>query len=84
MYTESIIYFIVVCFPLILNLFYTIYNKVVENEEKNLYEDIILVFIEYLLIISKSKYIYLLMTLPLLFSIIKNKKITSILLIQYT
>jgi len=81
MYTESIIYFIVVCFPLILNLFYTIYNKVVENEEKNLYEDIILVFIEYLLIISKSKYIYLLMTLPLLFSIIKNKKITSILLI---
>jgi len=81
MYTELIIYFIVVCFPLILNLFYTIYNKVVENEEKNLYEDIILVFIEYLLIISKSKYIYLLMTLPLLFSIIKNKKITSILLI---
>lgn len=81
MYTESIIYFIVVCFPLILNLFYTIYNKVVENEEKNLYEDIILVFIEYLLIISKAKYIHLLMTLPLLFSIIKNKKITSILLI---
>jgi len=81
MYTESIIYFIVVCFPLILNLFYTIYNKVVENEEKNLYEDIILVFIEYLLIISKAKYIHLLMSLPLLFSIIKNKKITSILLI---
>jgi len=80
-YIESITYFIVVCFPLLVDLFYNIYNKAIDKEEKNLYEDIILIVIQYLLITSNT-YTYLLMTLPLLFSIIKNKKITSFILLS--
>lgn len=82
-YIESITYFIVTCFPLILNLFYAIYNKALGNEEKKLYEDIILIIITYLLIISEAKYINLIISMPLLFSILKNKNITFIILLIF-
>ena len=72
-YIESLIHFLIIFFPLLISVIYSIYNKSLDKVETHFCEDVLLISIQYLLIISDAKYICLIMTIPLLLAIFKKR-----------
>lgn len=76
---NSIICFIVAVFPALLSTMYGIYEKSLEKMERYLYIDISLILTEYLLVISQPKEMVLIMSIPLLLSILEKRDLPVIL-----
>lgn len=76
---NSIVSFIVGLFPALLSTLYGIYEKSLGKMERYLYVDISLVVAEYLLVFSQSKEMVLVVSIPLLLSILEKRDLPVLL-----
>lgn len=73
---DSVVCFLVAVFPILLSTIYCIYEKSLERVERYLYLDISLIASEYLLLLTQNDEMILLLSIPILISILEKRDLS--------